>query len=198
VQFTSAGPQGSAIGSTVNFGDGSSGQLGFAPVCSSCNALAVVSHTYASAGIYTATLTGGNCACPANGICNCPNMQILGSATVTVTGNGSTSNDQKINAPASVTLTQGGIAEVRNDSFYFTVQSIDSSSATIQVTPVGCWNSFPSDPSPQIRCMLAMLPIAPQTLTIGQSYTTGNYSITLTQINNAAATFSVSVFPTAQ
>jgi PKD repeat protein len=62
VQFTSTGPQGSNIGSTVNFGDGTTGNLAFAPTCSSCNELSTVSHIYASAGPYTATLidSGGS------------------------------------------------------------------------------------------------------------------------------------------
>ncbi|HTR19131.1 MAG TPA: peptidoglycan-binding protein [Candidatus Paceibacterota bacterium] len=198
VQFTSTAPQGSNIGSTVSFGDGTSANLLVAPVCSSCNELGTVTHVYVSAGTYTATLTGAPCACPAGGICNCPNIPILGTATVTVTAGGgtTTSNIQQLNAPGSVTLTQGGIAEVRNLSFYFTLQSISSSSATIQPTPVGCWNSFPSDPPPQVRCMIAVFPTPPQTLSVGQSYTSGNYSITLTQLSSASATFSVSTVAT--
>lgn len=191
VQFTSSAPQGSSVGNTVNFGDGTSGTLGFVPVCSSCNALGTVSHTYASAGTYTATLTSGTCACPSGGICNCPNMQILGTATVTVSSTTTAPNIQQLNAPGNVSLSQGGIAEIRNKSFYFTLQSLSSSSATIQITPVGCWNSFPSDAPPQIVCMIAMVPIPPQTLSIGQTYTSANYGITLTQISNSTATFSV-------
>jgi PKD repeat protein len=191
VQFTSSAPQGSTIGSTVNFGDGTSGALGFAPVCSSCNALGTVSHTYTSAGTYTATLTSGTCSCPAGGICNCPNMQILGTATVTVNSGGTVSGIQQLNAPGSVSLQPGGIAEIRNESFYFTLQSLSPSSATIQITSVGCWNSFPSDPPPQIRCMIAVVPIPPQTLAVGQTYSAANYAVTLVQINNGVATFSV-------
>jgi peptidoglycan hydrolase-like protein with peptidoglycan-binding domain len=191
VQFTSTAPQGGTVGTTVNFGDGTSGTLGVVPVCSSCSLEGVVSHTYTSAGTYNATLTGGNCSCPLNGICNCPNMQILGTATVVV-GSGSTPQDIRINAPASVSLSPGGIAEIRNESAYFTLTSETSSSATIQVTPVGCWNAFPSDPTPRIICMIAMIPIPPQTLAVGQTYTSANYSITLNQINNGVATFSVS------
>jgi PKD repeat protein len=192
VQFTSSAPQGSAIGNSVNFGDGVSGNLGFAPVCSTCNAQGVVSHTYASPGKYTATLTSGICACPAGGVCNCPNLQILGTVTVTVNATSAAPNIQQLNAPGSVSLRQDGIAEVRNESFYFTLQTLSSSSATIQITQVGCWNSFPSDPPPQMRCMIAVVPIPPQTLSVGQTYNAGNYSITLAQISNAAATFSVS------
>jgi PKD repeat protein len=192
VQFTSSAPQGGTIGNTVNFGDGTSGNLGFVPVCSSCNALGTVSHTYVSPGIYTATLTSGACACPAGGICNCPNMQILGTATVTVNSTSAVSNIQQLNMPGSVSLRQGGIAEIRNKSFYFTLQGLSPSSATVQITPVGCWNSFPSDTPPQVRCMIAVVPIPPQTLSVGQTYHATNYGITLTQISNAIATFSVS------
>lgn len=64
VQFRSSAPQGGTIGNTVNFGDGTSGNLGFVPVCSSCNALGIVSHTYVSPGVYTATLTSGACVLP--------------------------------------------------------------------------------------------------------------------------------------
>jgi len=191
VQFNSNAPQGTSIGSMVNFGDGTSGTLGVVPVCSSCNAMGIVSHTYISAGTYTATLTGGACACPANGICNCPNIPILGTVTITVGSGTSNPNIQQVNAPGSVTLSSGGIAEIRNENFYFTLQSLTSSTATIQLTPVGCWNSFPSDTPPQIRCMIAVVPIPPQTLSIGQSYANSNYSITLTQIANGMATFSV-------
>jgi len=198
VQFTSSAPQGSAIGNTVNFGDNTSGNLGFAPVCSNCNALGIVSHTYASPGRYTATLTSGACACPAGGVCNCPNLQILGTATVTVNATSAASNIQQLNMPGNVSLRQSGIAEVRNESFYFTLQSISSSSATIQITQVGCWNSFPSDPPPQIRCMIATVPIPPQTLSVGQTYSAANYSITLAQISNTTATFSVNASSTVQ
>jgi peptidoglycan hydrolase-like protein with peptidoglycan-binding domain len=191
VQFTSSAPQGTSIGKTVDFGDGTTGTLGVVPVCSSCNAMGIVSHTYASAGTYTATLTGGSCACPAGGICNCPNIPILGTATVTVGPLSVAPSIQQLNAPASVSLSQGGIAEIRNESAYFTLEGLSSSSATIQITPVGCWNSFPSDTPPRIMCMLAMLPIPQQVLTIGQAYASQNYGITLTQIAGGSATFSV-------
>jgi len=193
VQFKSSAPQGGIIGNTVNFGDGTSGNLGFVPVCSSCNSLGIVSHTYVSPGMYTATLTSGTCACPAGGVCNCPNTQILGTATITVNSASTVSNIQRLNMPGSVSLQQGGIAEIRNESFYFTLQSLSFSSATIQIMPVGCWNSFPSDTPPQVRCMIAVVPIPPKTLSVGQTYSATNYGITLTQISNAIATFSVNV-----
>jgi hypothetical protein len=101
------------------------------------------------------------------------------------------SNIQQLNAPGNVSLRQGGIAEIRNESFYFTLQSFSSSSATIQITPVGCWNSFPSDTPPKVRCMIATVPIPPQTLSVGQAYRAANYGITLTQISSGIATFSV-------
>ncbi len=194
VQFTSTAPQGSDLGSLVSFGDGATGTLMFAPVCSSCNALAVVSHTYTAPGTYTATLTDGVCACPTNGICHCPNMQILSTATVTVRRNKHCADIrriQQLNAPGSVTLAQGGIAEIRNESTYFTLQSVSSLSATIQISPVGCWNSFPSDPLPRVICMIAVVRIPPQTFTVGQTYTGGNYMITLTQLSGSTATFSI-------
>ncbi len=113
--------------------------------------------------------------------------------TSLTTGTPTTSNIHQLNAPGSVSLQQGGIAEVRNKSFYFALQSLSSSLATIQITPVGCWNSFPSDPPPQIRCMIATVRIPPQTLSVGQTYGATNYGIMFTQINNGTATFSVSV-----
>jgi hypothetical protein len=64
------------------------------------------------------------------------------------------------------------------------------------VTPVGCWNSFPSDTPPQIRCMIAVMPIAPQTLSVGGHYSSGTYSITLTGIAGGEATFSVGTVST--
>jgi PKD repeat protein len=191
VQFTSTAPQGASLGNKVDFGDGTSGTLAPAPTCLGCQELGTVSHTYSSVGTYTATLTNNLCSCPANGICNCPNIPILGTATVTVTATSTNPNIQQLNAPGSVTLQTNGIAEVRNESYYFTLNSFTASTATIQLTPVGCWNSFPSDAPPQIRCMIAMVPIPPQTLSIGQSYTTGNYGITLTQITSAGATFNI-------
>lgn len=195
VQFVASAPQGTTIGNSINFGDGTSGSLGFVPVCSNCNAMAAGSHTYTAPGTYTATLTSGSCACPANGVCNCPNMMILATTTVTVTGVGSslstTSGIQQLNAPGSVALAVGGIAEIRNASFYFTLANLSASTALIDITPVGCWNSFPSDPIPVIHCMLAVVPTPPQTLSVGQKYAFGNYNITLTSITTGTATFSV-------
>ena len=209
VQFVATAPQGVTLGNAVNFGDGTQGGLGFVPVCSSCNAEGVVSHTYTSAGTYTATLTSGSCACAEYvlpdgnpSVCNCPAIQILATTTVVVssasssssggsTGPVGTSSIQQLDSPGSVTLSPGGIAEIRNENSYFTLESITSSSATIQITPVGCWNSFPSDPPPRFVCMIATVPIPPQTLTLGQAYTSGNYSITLTQLTSSTATFTV-------
>jgi hypothetical protein len=125
-------------------------------------------------------------------------MQILGTTTVTVNSTSTASNIQQLNAPGNVSLRQGGIAEIRNESFYFTLQSLSFSSATIQITPVGCWNSFPSDTPPRVHCMIATVPIPLQTLSVGQTYRAANYDITLTQIGNAIATFSVNASSTVQ
>jgi peptidoglycan hydrolase-like protein with peptidoglycan-binding domain len=193
VQFVASASQGSILGNAVDFGDGTKGSLAVIPVCSSCNAEGVISHTYVAPGTYTATLTSGVCSCPANGVCNCPNIQILATATIVV-GSASTtvtSSIQQLNVPGSVTLSPGGIAEIRNESTYFTLESIVSSSATIQITPVGCWNSFPSDPKPKVICMIAVVPIPPQTFMVGQTYAATNYSITLTQLSSSTATFIV-------
>lgn len=195
VQFVETAPQGTTVGNLVNFGDGATGTVGFVPVCSSCNLMATVSHTYTAPGAYTATLTSGMCACPANGICNCPNMTIFATTTVTVSASGSssgtTSGIQQLNAPGNVELGINGIAEIRNANFYFTLAGLNASAATIDITPVGCWNSFPSDPTPTIRCMIAVVPTPPQTLSVGQQYTFGNYGITLTNITSSTATFSI-------
>jgi hypothetical protein len=125
----------------------------------------------------------------------CPSSTTAGIGTNTTTTTIATStipnNIHQLNTPASVSLRKSDIAEIRNESFYFALQSFSSSSAIIQITPVGCWNSFPSDVPPRIRCMIATVPIPPQTFSIGQTYRVANYSITLTQIDNAMATFSV-------
>ncbi len=195
VQFIETAPQGNTIGNSVNFGDGTSGTVAFAPVCSSCNLMATVSHAYTAPGTYTATLTSGICACPANGICNCPNMMIFATTTITVTATSSSSGTksgiQQLNAPGSVVLRVNGIAEIRNANFYFTLTNVTASTATIDITPVGCWNSFPSDPTPVIRCMIAVVFTPPQTLSVGQKYDFGNYGITLTNITSSTATFSI-------
>jgi hypothetical protein len=119
-----------------------------------------------------------------------PNCTFVCPSSTTSTS--TTPNIQQLNAPGNVLLQQGGIAEIRNKSFYFTLQSLSSSLATIQITPVGCWNSFPSDSPPQIRCMIATVLIPPQTLYVGQTYSAANYGVTLTQISNGTATFLVS------
>jgi hypothetical protein len=197
VQFIVSAPQGTSVGNSINFGDGTSGALGFAPVCSSCNLLATVSHTYTATGTYTAALMNGACACPANGICNCPNLAILATTTIAVTMPGSSSSSsttsgiQQLNAPGNVALATGGIAEIRNANFYITLASVTASAATIDITPVGCWNSFPSDPIPAIRCMIAVVPTPPQTLSVGETYEFGNHGITLTNLANGTAIFSI-------
>lgn len=193
VQFVASAPQGTTLGNAVNFGDGTEGNLGVVPVCSSCNAEGIVSHTYTARGTYTATLTSGICTCPADGICNCPNMQIIATTTIAVGSTSTTtaSSIEQLDAPGSVTLGANGIAEILNKSVYFTLQDIGSSSATIQIAPVGCWNSFPSNPAPVVICMIAPVPIPLQTLTVGQTYDSGSYSITLTQLSSGAATFGV-------
>ena len=144
---------------SIDFGDGTSGTLTYViPPCagsaSNCSDYAGISHTYASNGTYTATLSRGTCPCPSSGICNCPNMHNLGTVTITVGTTNVSTNIQKINAPGSVTLQPNYITEVRNENVYFTLQNVTSSSAMIQVTPVGCWNSFPSDPPRGMVCML--------------------------------------------
>jgi hypothetical protein len=128
-------------------------------------------------------------------------LQIEANAYVSTqqkTSTNTASNIQQLNAPGSVSLQQGGIAEIRNKNFYFTLQSLSSSLGTIQITPVGCWNSFPSDPPPQVRCMIATMLIPPQTLSAGQTYSTANYGITLTHISNGVALFSVNMPTTVQ
>ena len=100
-------------------------------------------------------------------------------------------NIHQLNTPGSVLLRKGDIAEIRNESFYFILKSLSSSSAIIQITPVGCWNSFPSDAPPRVHCMIATVPIPPQTFFIGKTYRAANYSITLTQIDSGMATFLV-------
>ncbi len=139
-------------------------------------------------------------ACPAIAK-ECPNGSYVGPTgpnctfvcPSSTTSTSTVSSIRQLNAPGNVSLQQGGIAEIRNKSFYFTLQSLSSSLAIIQITPVGCWNSFPSDPPPRIRCMIATVLIPPQTLSVGQTYSAANYTVTLTQINNSTAIFSVNV-----
>jgi hypothetical protein len=123
---------------------------------------------------------------------------ILATTNVTVTAPGSSTNNsstasgiQQLDSPGNVALTIGGIAEIRNESFYFTLANLTASTATIDITPVGCWNSFPSDPTPTIRCMLAVVPTPPQTLSVGQKYGFISQDIMLTSISNGVATFSI-------
>ena len=147
--------------------------------------------------------TGPNCTflCPISATSTSTNFSaspISGSTTVAVNSPSTVSNIQQLNAPGSISLPQDGIAEIRNENFYFTSQSLSSSSVTIQITPVGCWNSFPSDTPPKLRCMIAVVPIPPQTLSVGQTYSSANYSITLTKISAALATFLVNASSTVQ
>ena len=121
-----------------------------------------------------------------------------GPTTIIASSTSDTSNVQQLNMPGSVSLRQGDIAEIRNEGFYFTLKYLSSSAAAIQITPVGCWNSFPSDPAPKIHCMIALVPIPLQTLSVGQMYHAANYGITLMQISNAVATFSVDTSSTVQ
>jgi peptidoglycan hydrolase-like protein with peptidoglycan-binding domain len=192
VQFSARAPAGVALGSLIEFGDGATSTLAYAPTCAGCPTLATASHTYAAPGSYTASLMSGTCACPAGGVCNCPMISVLATTSVRVGPvAAATANIQQVNAPGSVTLAPGGIAEVRNESFYFTLESASASAATIELTPVGCWNSFPSDPPPQILCMIAVVPIPPQTLAVGGSYSAADYSITLTSLAGGQATFTL-------
>ena len=194
VQFVASAPQGSTLGNAVDFGDGTKGNLAFVPVCSNCNAEGMVSHTYVATGTYTAMLTSGVCSCPANGVCSCPNIQILATTTVVVEPG---KHHDCFRYPTIEYARKRDAFSWRHcgdpqpRAPISRLQSIASSSATIQITPVGCWNSFPSDPKPGIVCMLALVPIPPQTLTVGQAYTAANYSITLTQLGSSTATFSV-------
>lgn len=185
VQFTSTAPQGTNIGTAINFGDGSSGTLAFAPTCASCNALATASHTYTSNGSYAATLTSSTGA-------------TLGMIRITVGPGSGTTGIKQVTVPATVSLALNEIAEVRNESSYFTLTTLTSSTATVQLTGVGCWNSFPSDTPPEVRCMIAIMPTAPQTLSVGQAYNNGNYTIKLTDITNGIATFVLTASASAQ
>lgn len=195
----------------IDYGDGSnSGPLQAGTNCASnqlytntsttnCGIQAL--HTYATPGVYTASFSRYIACMYTNPRCLIA-LQPLGSATITVSGtstvptpppfsNPPITSIQQVNAPGTVTLTAGGIAEVHNESFYFTLENVTASTATIQPTPVGCWNSFPSDTSVKVYCMIYAQPIPAQTLSVGQSYTTANYSVALTQINDGSATFSV-------
>lgn len=191
VQFTSSEPQGTALGNFITFGDGATSTLAFVPVCSNCNAMGTATHTYANPGTYTASLMSGSCACPAGGVCNCPMMQVLATTTVNVLATSTATTISQVNAPGNVTLGVGSIAEVRNEHYYFTLTNLASTTVTIQPTAVGCWNHFPSDTPPQIVCMIAVMPLAPQILSVGQSYIHGNFNITATQIGTSTATFAI-------
>ncbi len=150
-----------------------------------------VAHTYTAAQTYTARLMHDTC--PAGAQCFV-GPQTVATTVITVTSSTTTTSPDivRLNAPATVMLARGGIAEIRNKNAYFTVTELTATTTTIQVTPVGCWNWFPSDTKPsQILCMIMIMPIAPVTLTVGQSYHADNYTITLTAIENNKATFSV-------
>ena len=151
---------------------------------------ASVAHTYTNPGTYTARLMHDNC--PTGAQCfvgpqTVATTVIAVSASTTPT----TSTSVRLNAPGNVTLALGDVAEVRNKNSFFTLTELTSTSVTIQVMSVGCWNSFPSDPLPAIRCMIAIMPVPPTTLTVGQSYEAPNYRITLTSIVNGKATFAI-------
>ena len=150
---------------------------------------AKVAHTYTAAGTYTARLMHDTC--PAGAQCFVGPLTV---ASMTVTVSATTSKDiTNLNAPGSVTLAAGGVVEIRNVNSYFTLKGLIATSATIEVTPVGCWNYFPSDTPPQIMCMIYAVPIPPQTLAVGQSYHAGKYDITLTKIENNKATFLIQI-----
>ena len=205
VTFRSPIPNGSSASDySIVFGDGTSGVM--YPNGTSCIALDGVScpvvpitsmysyHTYSSSGTYTAQLiksSPGGCGAVTNPQClGAPSYrEVVG--TVVITVGGDLSNTQRINAPASATLVQGQIAEVRNRQFYFSLQSLGAGFVTIQATSVGCWNGWPSDPLPDVVCMMYPIPIPPVTLTIGQSTTVGTTQVTLTGIYGNAATITV-------
>ena len=205
VSFTASDTIASTSTYSVDFGDGQSAQMS----SGSCVGIAATfggqggircsysaSHTYTATGTYTAKLLKNTC--PAGAQCFV-GPQTVGTLTIVVNPTQTIpANVQRINAPTNVILATGGIAEIRNKSAYFTVTDISSatSTATIQVTPVGCWNSFPSDTPPQMHCMIAVMPIPPQTLSVGQSYASGAYTITLTGTatsTNATSTATFSV-----
>lgn len=178
---------------TIDFGDGSS------ETPTSCNAPAdaciapgINTHTYAKSGIYTAKLLYVTNPCPAGAQCFvAPITKTLSEVKISVGDVSNGQTIQKITAPENVTLATEGIAEVRNQSYYFTLKSLTASSATIEITRVGCWNSFPSDPKPKVICMIAIMPTPPVTLTIGQTNSDSNYPVTLTGIHADSATFAV-------
>ena len=153
-----------------------------------CSASAA--HTYATSGAYTARLMHDTC--PAGAQCFVgPQTVATTVITVSASTTPTTSTSVRLNAPGDVILALGDVAEVRNKNSFFTLTELTSTSVTIQVMPVGCWNSFPSDPLPAIRCMIAIMPVPPTTLTVGQSYEAPNYRITLTSIVNGKATFAI-------
>ncbi len=197
VTFTTGDSIASSANYSVDFGDGQSDVMtkgscvGITAVIGGQGGIRCsysVSHTYAQNGTYAAHLMKNTC--PSGTVC-IAGPQTVGTVTITVGSSSTQGNIQRINAPASVTLSQGGIAEVRNESVYFTLTGMTATTATIQPTPVGCWNSFPSDPPPQIRCMIAIMPVAPITLSLGQTYTASNYSVRLSSLTQASATFSI-------
>ena len=208
VTFTASAPLTSGSSTlSVDFGDTSTNTLMAPGSCIAVTAIvggqsgircsASTSHLYTATGTYTARLMQDTC--PAGAQCLVGPLTV---ATTTITVNArtattsSSSASVRLNAPGSVTIAQGGIAEIRNKNIYFTLTNLTATSTTIQVVPVGCWNSFPSDIPPQIVCMIFAVPIPPQTLTVGQAYRSGNTSITLTKIKNDTATFFVTIIPT--
>lgn len=204
---------------TIDFGDGASGEM-IAP-CSmdfgvGCSPNMSLSYTYTANGTYTATLkktTWQNRGWPADDTCVGDCGTIVGVArrgdsvvvgTVRISVGATNASIQQIYAPADVTLSQGQIAEVRNRQFYFSLESLSAGSATIQIRTVGCFGGFPSDPPPELVCMMMPIEVPLATLSVGQSTTQGDTTITLIGLSGNAATFSVggtsstgySIFPT--
>ncbi len=152
---------------------------------------ASVEHTYTAAGTYTARLIHNTC--PEGAQCFVGPLTVA-TKVITVTASTTVVKDiVQINAPGTTTLSLNSTAEIRNEHAYFKLTGLTATTATIQVTPVGCWNWFPSDKPAEVVCMMYVEPIPPVTLTVGQSYTASNYRITVTAVEHTTATFSVAI-----
>ncbi|MCE9541632.1 peptidoglycan-binding protein [Candidatus Kaiserbacteria bacterium] len=115
VTFKSEAAPGSSLGTSILYGDGTSGTLYPAPTCSTCNLSATGSHTYSTPGTYTAlVMSTGPCSAGSSSAVYCE-RPILGSVQITVTGTVSATKPSitSLSAPTSLKVGQTGTWSVK-------------------------------------------------------------------------------------